>query len=294
MNIQSMTGFGKKDFLAENFSLGIEIKSVNNRYLDIQMKMPRNLIFLEAKLKQALGQHIARGSVVCQLQYQDAKKEKESFELNEPVFTAFNKLLEKAHARLPGEKTVNMLDVLRWPDILLNNNAGEDEESIAANVLPLFEEACLELVKARKHEGEVLGKDIAQRIRSWTTRINQIEKLLPQRQTEFVLKMRTRIQELLGSNVQLVEDRIYTELGLMAERLDVTEEIVRLKAHSQHFLDTLEKEKSPGKKLGFLIQEFLREINTLGNKSQSADIQHLCVDWKEELEIIREQLANIE
>jgi uncharacterized protein (TIGR00255 family) len=160
-------------------------------------------------------------------------------------------------------------------------------------MLPVFEKACLDLVAMREKEGQVLAQDMRIRIKAFFPGLEKVKSLVPHRQKEHVAKLRNRVQDLIG-DATLSEERMITEIGLMAERLDVTEEIVRLEAHLNHFLDTLDNHKGPGKRLGFLLQEMLREVNTMGTKSQFPDMQHLCVSWKEELEIIREQIQNIE
>jgi uncharacterized protein (TIGR00255 family) len=293
MAAQSMTGYGKAESVGEGYSVTVELKTVNNRFLEFQVRTSRDLLHLEPKLKSELGRHISRGSVTCHVQYDSAGPSGSGLALNEPVFRAYEGVIAQAKARLGATATVSISDLLKLPDILAATGSSESPELVASRVLPVFEKACRELVAMREKEGQVLAADMEARIRAFYPALEKVKALVPQRQSEYVAKMRSRVKELAG-DAALAEDRMITEIGIMAERLDVTEEIVRLEAHLGHFLETLSGHKSPGKRLGFLLQEMLREVNTLGTKSQYPDMQHTCVGWKEELEIIREQIQNIE
>jgi uncharacterized protein (TIGR00255 family) len=145
----------------------------------------------------------------------------------------------------------------------------------------------------RVREGGELARDFEARIRAIYPGLDRVAALLPLRQKEYVARIRDRVKELLDG-ASVAEDRLATEIGIMAEKLDVAEEMTRLRAHLDHFLEILATHPAPGKKLGFLQQEMLREVNTLSNKSQAYDIQQICIGWKEDLEIIREQIANVE
>ena len=293
MAAQSMTGYGKAEAVGEGYSVTVELKSVNNRFLEFQVRASRNILPLEARLKQELGKHLTRGSVNCHVQYESHGPGAGGLALNEPVFRAYEGLLNEARKRLGAGTVVDMADLLKLPDVVIASEATEPAGTALERILPVFGNACRELVAMRSKEGAVLASDLEARIRGFFPGLEKVKGLVPVRQEEYVAKMRARVRELAG-DVALDESRMVTEIGIMAERLDVTEEIVRLEAHLHHFLETLADHKSPGKRLGFLLQEMLREVNTLGTKSQFPDMQHLCVGWKEELEIIREQIQNIE
>lgn len=293
MAAQSMTGYGKAEEIGKGYSVTVELKSVNNRFLEFQARTSRDLLFLEPALKQALGRHVTRGSVTCHVQYDSAGPAAAGVALNEGVFGGYAALVKEAQARLGASATVDIAELLKLPDVVVSAGSSESPELVSGRVLPVFDRACRELVAMREKEGQVLAADLSGRIRGFFPALEKVKALIPQRQSDYVAKMRARVQELAGE-VSLSEDRLMTELGIMAERLDVTEEMVRLEAHLHHFLETLDSHKGPGKRLGFLLQEMLREVNTLGTKSQYSDIQHTTVAWKEELEIIREQIQNIE
>ncbi len=288
-----MTGYGKSEYVGQGYSITVELRTVNNRFLEFQIRSSKNVLPLEAKLKQELGKHIARGSVSCHIQYDSEGPSGAGLVLNEPVFRAYAAVLAEIQKRLGAGSVVNVSDLLKVPELFAASEGSEPLELVAGRVMPIFEKACRDLVAMRENEGAVLARDLETRIRAFYPGLEKVKTLVPTRQKEYVAKMRARVQELVG-DAALSEDRLLTEIGLMAERLDVTEEIVRLEAHLGHFLETMANHKGPGKRLGFLLQEMLREVNTLGTKSQFPDMQHLCVSWKEELEIIREQIQNIE
>lgn len=293
MTAQSMTGYGKADAIGAGYSVTVELKSVNNRFLEFQARTSRDLLHLEPRLKQELGKHVTRGSVTCHVQYDSTGPAGTGLALNEGIFLSYAALIQETRARLGEGCVVNVSDLLKMPDIITTSGTSEPAELVAERILPVFDKACRELVAMREKEGQVLATDMETRINAFFPALEKVKTLIPLRQAEYVSKMRARVKELVGE-ATLSEDRLLTEIGLMAERLDVTEEIVRLEAHLHHFLDTLANHKGPGKRLGFLLQEMLREVNTLGTKSQYPDMQHTCVSWKEELEIIREQIQNIE
>ena len=288
-----MTGYGKAETVGSGYVVTVELKSVNNRFLEFQVRASKNILHLEPKLKQELGRHLSRGSVTCHVQYESDGPGAGGLALNETLFKAYQVMVQDAQKRLGSGATIDIADLLKIPDMVISSQASESGDVAMERILPVYDKACRELVAMREKEGGVLAADLIARVRGFFPGLEKVKALVPVRQQEYVAKMRARVQELAGDAV-LAEDRMVTEIGIMAERLDVTEEIVRLEAHLHHFLETLSDHKSPGKRLGFLLQEMLREVNTLGTKSQFPDMQHLCVGWKEELEIIREQIQNIE
>jgi uncharacterized protein (TIGR00255 family) len=293
MTAQSMTGYGKAEAVGNGYSVTVELKSVNNRFLEFQVRSSKNILPLEPRLKQEIGKHLARGSVNCHVQYDSSGPGAGGLSFNEPVFRSYAGLILEAQKRLGLGTVVDLADLLKLPDLLVAAETSEPAELALDRILPVFEKACRELVAMRTREGAVLSADLEGRIRAFFPGLEKVKALVPVRQQEYVAKMRARVKEIVDG-VAVDESRMATEIGILAERLDVTEEIVRLEAHLNHFLETLAEHKSPGKRLGFLLQEMLREVNTLGTKSQFPDMQHLCVGWKEELEIIREQIQNIE
>jgi uncharacterized protein (TIGR00255 family) len=293
VTVQSMTGYGKADAVGAGYTVTVELKTVNNRFLEFQIRAAKSILHLEPKLKTELGKHISRGSVTCHVQYESDGPGGGGLALNETVFKAYSAVIRDAQARLGTPTVLDIADLLKIPDMVTSSEASESADVAMERILPVFDRACRELVAMRENEGRVLAADMESRIRAFFPGLVKVKSLVPVRQQEYVAKMKARVQELIG-DAALSQDRMVTEIGIMAERLDVTEEIVRLEAHLHHFLETMASHKSPGKRVGFLLQEMLREVNTLGTKSQFSDMQHLCVAWKEELEIVREQIQNIE
>lgn len=290
-----MTGYGRAETHETAYSVSVEIKSVNNRFLDFQCRAPRDLLHLEQVLRKELGAFVTRGSINCHVHYEvHGAAADTALTLNEPLFKAYAEIARRMAAEIPGSQ-VNIADLLKLPDLVAQGApaAPEAPEAAEARILPVFRKACEALVAMREREGADLGRDFEQRIRGFYPSLDRVAALLPERQKEYVARVRDRLAELLDGQA-VAEDRLVTELGIMAEKLDVAEEMVRLRAHLDHFLEILREHAAPGKKLGFLQQEMLREVNTLSNKSQYYDIQQICVNWKEDLEIIREQIANVE
>jgi uncharacterized protein (TIGR00255 family) len=293
MAFQSMTGFGSAETVEKHYSVRVEMRSVNNRYLDFQLRLPRELSALEPSLRKALGAEVTRGSISCQVTYENRSDSAITATLNQPLWDAYQGILRKMASDL-GEKSMGGIsDLLKIPDLVQVGQGQEETEALEARILPVFTAATRSLVIMRLREGEALRRELETRMTGFQAVVKSIQEEVPKRQSDYAERMRQRMREIAGET-PLNEDRLVTEIGILAERLDVTEELVRLDAHLHHFLEVLEQSSSPGKKLGFLLQEMLREVNTLGTKSQHAPIQHACVGLKEELEILREQLANVE
>jgi uncharacterized protein (TIGR00255 family) len=298
--LKSMTGYGRAEASDDIRTISVEIKSVNNRYLDFQCRGPRDLLNLDNVLRKELGAFVTRGSVTCHVNVETHAGNTGgtvSIALNEPLFAEYVALAKRMASTLGGDP-IGPADLLRIPDMVLSEKpataaSAASHAELEAQILPVFRAAAADLVSMREREGSDLAKDFEARIRAIHPGLDRVATLLPQRQSDYVARIRQRIKELLDGQ-PVAEDRLATELGIMAEKLDVAEEMTRLRAHLDHFLEILADHPAPGKKLGFLQQEMLREVNTLSNKSQYYDIQQICIGWKEDLEIIREQIANVE
>ncbi len=293
MAVRSMTGYGRAEESAAAYGVTVEMKSVNNRFLEFQCRASQDQLYLEPLLRAEIGNYVARGSVTCHVHYQRHGSGANGVTLNADLFAAYVRLTQQAARAVGSDARVNVVDLLRVPDMVQDTRSVEAPETVAERILPVFRRAVAELTRMRDREGEALARDLEQRIDAFSPALDRVAALLPKRNSEVAAKLRARIEELLAGRAA-AEDRLMTEVGILAEKLDVQEEIVRLRAHLQHFRETLAQPAAPGKKLGFLQQEMLREVNTLGNKSQYSDIQQICVGWKEDLEIIREQLQNVE
>ncbi len=238
MTAQSMTGYGKAEAVGDGYSVTVELKSVNNRFLEFQVRSSKNILPLEPRLKQEIGKHLARGSVNCHVQYDSSGPGAGGLSFNEPVFRSYAGLILEAQKRLGLGTVVDLADLLKLPDLLIAAETSEPAELALDRILPVFEKACRELVAMRTREGAVLSADLEGRIRAFFPGLEKVKALVPVRQQEYVAKMRARVKEIVGG-VAVDESRMATEIGILAERLDVTEEIVRLEAHLNHFLETL-------------------------------------------------------
>jgi uncharacterized protein (TIGR00255 family) len=295
MPLKSMTGYGRAEASDDTRTITVEIKSVNNRFLDFQCRAPRELLHLDNVLRKELGAYVTRGSVTCHVNVETrgTAGTEVAVTLNEPLFAAYVALAKRMATTLGGDP-IGPADLLRIPDMVIQGGAtAGDPAELEAGILPVFRKACADLVTMREREGGELARDFEKRVRAIYPGLDRVAELLPLRQKDYVARIRDRVRELLDG-ASVAEDRLATEIGIMAEKLDVAEEMTRLRAHLDHFLEILADHPAPGKKLGFLQQEMLREVNTLSNKSQYYDIQQICIGWKEDLEIIREQIANVE
>ncbi len=309
--LKSMTGYGRAEFSDHVHAISVEIKSVNNRYLDFQCRGPRELLNLDNVLRKELGDFVTRGSVTCNVNVEMLAEPAQGagVALNDELFQAYIALARRMADALggPAPTAAELVPAfLRVPAMVLQETGkpgpahaaraaavAEAAAALQAKIIPVFRAAAADLVTMREREGGELARDFEARIRAFYPALDTVAALLPARNREYAAKLRERVRELLDG-ATVAEDRLATEIGIMAEKLDVAEEMTRLRAHLDHFLEILATHAAPGKKLGFLQQEMLREVNTLSNKSQQYDIQQICIGWKEDLEIIREQIANVE
>jgi uncharacterized protein (TIGR00255 family) len=303
--LKSMTGYGRAEATDDLHTISVEIKTVNNRYLDFQCRGPRELLNLDNVLRKELGDFVTRGSVTCNVNVDTRVVAAQSLgvALNEPLFNAYVALAKRMSGALGGGQ-IGPADLLRIPGMVLHDvpdaagatkaaDTAAAQALLEAKIIPVFRAAAADLVTMREREGGELARDFEARIRAFYPGLETVATLLPARNREYAAKLRERVRELLDG-ASIAEDRLATEIGIMAEKLDVAEEMTRLRAHLDHFLEILLTHATPGKKLGFLQQEMLREVNTLSNKSQQYEIQQICIGWKEDLEMIREQIANAE
>ncbi|OQX87337.1 YicC family protein [candidate division KSB1 bacterium 4484_87] len=292
--IKSMTGFGRAELAKDDFEVLAEVRSVNNRFLDVQVKLPKQFYHLEHEVKNIVRDYIARGrvNVYVNLKYQNGDGAN-GLEIDDHVVRMYLKLLEnlKKKYRLSGKIKIDHL--LNFTDIFSFEAVGEFKpetwEAIKETIIVALEN----FSDMRTKEGSELEKDLRARIGNLERIVSDVEKIARDRQDSDLSQLRDRVRELIkDENVD--EQRLQTEIALMVNRMDVTEECVRFRSHNKMFLDSLATEESIGKKLNFILQEMTREANTMGSKANHAEIAHLVVDLKEEVEKIREQVQNIE
>jgi len=290
--IASMTGFGKSNVEADGNRASVEVRTVNGRYGDVSMHMPRYLTELEPKIKELILSTVSRGRVDVSISFQNERSAQGVPVLNEPVVDAYLNEIKKLSDRgIAGEPTVASVAAL--PSAF----TFETSELDPKDVWPLLESACQDAVddcqRMRREEGAKLAVDFRARIETLKDLIEKVEKLAPTRVESAKKRLEEKLEALLTPE-SLDQNRLTMEIAILAERSDITEECVRFHSHNAQFLDTLQREEAVGRRLNFLLQEMLREANTIGSKAGSADIAHLVVEMKEEIEKLKEQVLNVE
>ena len=291
--IRSMTGYGRDQQLLHGRSITVEIRSVNHRYFEFSCRAPRGCAFLEDRLKRALQSAISRGKVEVALTLQTVESRNTSVAVDHALagqyITALRALGEEY--ALPDDLTLST--VCRLPDIFTLCRGEEDEEELAADVLSVLQKALEQFVAMRETEGERLKADVLSRLLTMEEHLSFVEERSPQTVAEYRARLTAKLTELLNGAVP-DENRILTEVGIIADRLAVDEETVRLRSHFAQLRKILESTEPVGRKLDFFVQEMNRETNTIGSKCSDTAIAGHVVEMKSELEKIREQIQNIE
>ena len=291
--IRSMTGYGRDQQLLHGRSITVEIRSVNHRYFEFSCRAPRGCAFLEDRLKRALQSAISRGKVEVSLTLQTVESRHTSVAVDHALagqyLTALRTLGEEYS--LPDDLTLSV--VARLPDVFTVCRDEEDEEELAADVLSVLQNALARFVAMRETEGERLRADVLSRLSVMEEHLSFVEERSPQTLAEYRARLTARLTELLNGAVP-DENRILTEAGIVADRLAVDEETVRLRSHFAQLRKILESTEPVGRKLDFLVQEMNRETNTIGSKCSDTAIAGHVVEMKSEIEKIREQIQNIE
>ncbi|HEX9973795.1 MAG TPA: YicC/YloC family endoribonuclease [bacterium] len=292
--ITSMTGFGRGELRKNGYEISAEIRSVNNRFLDLQLKLPKSFSHLENEVKTLVRNYVNRGRVNVFVSLKSSDENNGSgLTINLEPARVYWKLIKrlKKELKIPGK--VKFDHLLHFTDVFTY----EEDSGFNQELWELIEQALTtaldNLQQMRKQEGAELANDLIARIKALDAKIIDIEKISKQRAGDDLAKLRERVKEIL-SNGEVEESRLNTEIALMVNRMDVTEECVRFHSHNKMFLDMFQFAEAAGRKMNFLLQEMTREANTVGAKANHADIAHLVVDIKEEIEKIREQVQNIE
>ena len=291
--IKSMTGFGRSTYENEGREYIVEIKSVNNRFTDINIKMPRNLNYLEEKIRKQILSNISRGKVEVSIQLNNNSDLGKKINLNTDIAKKYVEELKKLSEETNIIDNINIMDVARFPDVLNIRIDEEAEEVIEKELFTALDSAIDSFLDMRQKEGSKIKVDLENRIEVIKRKIEQISSISAGLVDEYVVKLETRIKELLKTDV-VDQTRLAQEVVIYSDKCSVEEEITRLKSHISQFLNLLNENIAIGKKLDFLIQEMNRETNTIGSKANNLEITNFVVDIKTELENIREQIQNIE
>ncbi|CUS77742.1 TIGR00255 family protein [Candidatus Kryptonium thompsonii] len=292
--LSSMTGFGKAEIKQDGVSVSVEVKSLNSRFLEVIPKIPRILQSREFEIRELIRRKIARGKITILIDLEIDPAYLRTFEVNFDIVNHFVKLLReiKKKAKVKGE--IKLEHLLMFREIFesgLTNDISDEHWEIVKSAI---DEALDKLVEARKKEGLELSKDIENRINLISDHLEKILTLSEQSLKNKQSTLKQKIEKIF-EDVEFDKNRLEMELVLLADKLDVTEECVRLKSHLKFFLETLKSDEvAVGRRLNFLLQEMLREATTIGAKTEDAEITYLVIAVKEEIEKIREQLQNIE
>ena len=291
--VKSMTGYGRAREMRNGRDITVEVRSVNNRYLDCTVKMPRAYIFAEDRMKARVQQAISRGKVDVFVTIDASAADEAVVALNEPLARGYYEALTrlKTMFSLPGEVTPEVL--AKFPDVLAVTKAEEDVEAIAADICAVLDDALAAYNDMRAVEGEKLAADVAGRVTTIETVVGKVEERSPQTVAAYRQRLEAKMQEVLQSTT-IDESRILTETAIFADKIAVDEETVRLRSHIAQLRAMLASDEPVGRKLDFLIQEVNRECNTIGSKCSDLTIAQDVVNMKAEVEKIREQVQNME
>ena len=291
--VKSMTGYGSAKGIAEGLELSIELKSVNNRFLDTAVRMPRTFMFAEEAVKSAVQRHITRGKVDVFVTIDSSRADDVVVKVNEPLLKGYLEAIAQTAQQHGLVNDATAMSVCRFPDVLSVEKKEVDQEAMAAAIEQVLEQALCEYDAMRAKEGVKLHDDIASRIANILRMVEIVEAESPKTVSDYKARLEQKMREVLESK-SIDESRILTEAAIFADKVAVDEETVRLRSHISQMNELIESDIPVGRKLDFLVQEMNRETNTIGSKCQNASIAHVVVDIKAEIEKIREQIQNIE
>lgn len=291
--IKSMTGFGRCEAVKDARKFTVELKSVNHRYLDANIRMPKKLHCFEGNIRALLKQYAERGKVDIFITYEDQSENQMSLKYNGALAAEYLKYLKQMEQELGLENDIRVGALSRYPEVLTMEEEAEDEEVLWEGLKEALEGALQQFVETRMMEGENLRTDIISKLDGMLANVEYIETRSPEIVNEYRSKLEDKVQELLG-DTQIEENRLATEIVLFADKICTDEEIVRLRSHIFHMKETLAKEDGIGRKLDFIAQEMNREANTILSKANDLEVSNHAIDLKTEIEKVREQIQNIE
>lgn len=291
--IKSMTGFGRCE-IAENMrKFTVEMKSVNHRYLDFNIKMPKKLNFFEAAIRAELKQYITRGKVDLFIAYEDLTEGKTSIRYNRELAAEYLQYLNQMAEDFGLDNDIRVSSLSKYPEVLIMEEQTIDEEALWKELKKAVVGAAEGFVQTRIVEGENLKNDLLGKLDGMLKLVEQIEARYPAIQSEYHDKLAEKVRDLIG-DTQVDEGRLLTEVAIFADRICVDEELVRLRSHIETTAKTLREGGSIGRKLDFIAQEMNREANTILSKANDMEISACAIELKTEIEKVREQIQNIE
>lgn len=291
--IKSMTGFGRSELVKEDRKITVEMKSVNHRYLDVNMKMPKKLNFFEAAIRNELKNYIQRGKVDIFISYEDYTETNICVKYNKELAAEYMKYLEQMAEDFSLDNDVRVSALSRYPEVLSMEEQTIDEEELWIMLSEAIGKAAEGFVESRIKEGENLKEDLIAKLDGMLVHVAYIMERSPEIITQYRSKLEDKVKELLG-DAQIDESRLMMEVTIFADKVCVDEELVRLRSHIETMKENLLQGGSIGRKLDFIAQEMNREANTILSKANDLEISNRAIELKTEIEKVREQIQNIE
>ena len=290
--IQSMTGFGRGEAANEKYKVTIEMKSVNHRYLDLSVRLPRKLNFYEPAIRNQVKEFAKRGKIDIFVSMEQLQENAESIQYNPQIAAAYLSGISQMADEFSIDGTIQAYQLARFPDVFTKAEEDDNEEEWIPIVTQALR-ACEKFAESRRIEGEKLAKDLSEKLDHISDLVDKIETRSPQIVEEYRKKITEKVEQLLG-DTQIDENLLATEIVMFSDKICVDEEMVRLRTHVEHVKETLAAGENIGRKLDFLIQEMNREANTTLSKANDSEVSEYGIDLKTEIEKIREQIQNIE
>lgn len=291
--VKSMTGFGRCELSEGDRKMTVEMKSVNHRYLDVNIKMPKKLSLFESAIRSLLKTYLQRGKVDLFVTCEDLSETKGSLKYNRELAAEYLKYLKQMSEEFGLENDVKVGALSRYPEVLVMEEGEENEEELWKLLKQALEGACVQMVETRSKEGENLKKDLIDKLDEMLEHVAFIEERSPQIVSEYRKKLEDKVHELLA-DAQIEESRLATEVTIFADKICVDEELVRLRSHIEHTKAVLQEKDSVGRKLDFIAQEMNREANTILSKANDLEVSNRAIELKTGIEKVREQIQNIE
>lgn len=291
--IRSMTGYGSAKGTVAGFAVTVELRSVNNRYLDLGIKLPRGFLFAESEIKNYIQKKVLRGKVDFFLTLDTVESDQTRIRVNTRLAEAYRNAITEIGQNLALPAFVSALDIARFSDVLSLEKEELDQDAFLEQLLPLLDAALSDFNAMRTREGEKLAEDLLQKADKIEEMVRAVECKAPNTVLAYRERLEAKLREILNDS-SVAEERVIAEAAIFADRVATDEETVRLHSHLSQFRKLMAEGSPIGRKLDFLIQEFNREANTIGSKCQDSEIAYLVVELKSEIEKIREQVQNIE
>lgn len=291
--VRSMTGYGRFELLKDGVNYTVEVKSVNHRYFEFSVRVPKGCAFLEDKLKSFFSKRITRGKIEVYVGIEGGSRSGSVVTVNEAVAQSYVDALKTLKKKYGLSGKVSISDVITNNDVFVVERPKMDEAEVWLAVEEAANNAIEAFLKMRETEGERLAVDVKNRCEHILEMVSEVEKQAPEILKNYRERLEKKLREILG-DTSIDEQRILTEAAIFADKIAVDEETVRLRSHINQLISMIESDETLGKKFDFVVQEMNREANTIGSKSQNVEITRIVVDIKGEIEKIREQIQNIE